>query len=122
MLLLDPKAFKTYCALSPDGDYALKLQKRKKPRSNSQNAYYWGVVVQTLSEETGHFPDEIHEAMKLKFLRKHCDKLKLDSVRSTTDLSTVEFEEFMAQIRMFAAADLNITIPLPNEVDFAHWG
>jgi hypothetical protein len=41
--------------------------------------------------------------------------------KSTTELSTIEWEEYMDQIRTFATEFLNITIPLPNEtltIDF----
>jgi hypothetical protein len=89
------------------------LAKKTKPRSNNQNAYYWGVVIQLISDHTGYSPDEAHDAMIMKFLQEH--KANLDSIKSTTDLSTVEFEDYMSTIRMFASINLDCYIPEPNE-------
>ena len=99
-----------------DGNYELIIRKQKKHRSLQQNAYYWGVVLKILSIETGHTDEEVHQHMKWRFLRKKGGKL--ETVRSTTDLSTVEMENYLADIRMFSAQDLNIQIPEPNEVDY----
>lgn len=58
----------------------------------------------------------MHEALKFKFLR--VEKEGIESARSTTDLTTTEFEEYMNQIRIWALTELDVKIPLPNEVDF----
>lgn len=85
-------------------------------RSLKQNAYYWSVVLELLSEETGFTPVEVHEALKAKFLPSRTAPWKDLPIpsRSTTDLTTKEFEEYMAQVRTWAA-QLGVLIPLPNE-------
>jgi hypothetical protein len=40
-------------------------------RSIQANRYYWGVIVQLLSEYTGYSVDEMHDVLKAKFLPKH---------------------------------------------------
>jgi len=40
---------------------------------------------------------------------------KLTRTRSTTDLTTVEFEDFCSRVRTWASKTLKIIIPLPNE-------
>ena len=90
------------------------IGRRRKHRSNSQNDYYWGVVVALLSQELGYFPDEVHEGLKFKFLKRKGDVI--ETARSTTELSTREFEEYLEGIRTWAASELNTVIPEPNEV------
>lgn len=89
-------------------------------RSNPQNSYYWGVVIELISEHTGFTLDEVHEILKHKFLAKRVfiksAQEYVDITKSTTILSTVEMEEFLSQIRRWAVIDLGISIPEPNEI------
>lgn len=90
---------------------------KKKMRSLQQNAYYWGVVIDILANETGYTKDEMHEALKVKFLQYE-NVPGLPTMRSSTDLSTVEFETYMEMIRRWASQDLGIVIPEPNQTQF----
>ena len=85
-------------------------------RSVQQNRYYWGVVVDLLAAYTGYLPEEMHEALKMLFLKDNTRKIP--TLRSTTELTTIEFEDFLEGVRVWAASELNCIIPLPNEVDF----
>ncbi len=93
-----------------EGNVQIIIEKPKKRRSENEHRYYWGVIVKLISDHTGHSKDEIHEALKHKFL---WDGLV---ARSTTRLSVSEAEEFYAQVRMWAASELELMIPLPNEI------
>lgn len=86
----------------------------KKNRSSPQNNYLWGVVYALISGHTGYTPEEVHEAMKLKFLRKYTDS-PLPSLRSTTELSTAEFEDYVEKIRQWGSTECNLVIPSPND-------
>ena len=88
----------------------------KKDRSNEQNRYYWGVVIRLLSEHLGYTDDEMHDALKMMFLKDN--SRDIPTLRSTTELTTVEFEKYLEEVRMWAANMLGFYIPLPNEVDF----
>jgi hypothetical protein len=91
------------------------IRKHKAQRSNSQNSYYWGVVLPILGGYFGYENDEVHFALRNKFLKKGaCD---LETARSTASLSTAEFEEYLEDIRRWAITDYNVNIPLPNEVE-----
>ena len=86
-------------------------------RSGRQNRYLWAVCYKILSDETGHSTEEIHDFMKSMFLPRFFITIggKEQEVRkSTTELSTVEFEEYLMRIRVFAG-EMNCSIPLPNE-------
>lgn len=97
-------------------DVYLSITKGK--RSILQNNYYHGVVVKILAQELGHAPTEMHDILRLEFLkigeRKIGDKTFIIA-RSTTELTTSEFNEYVDQIRLWSNRDLNIYIPEPNE-------
>ena len=92
------------------------IRKYKSKRSNEQNSYYWGVVLDILSKHTGYESDEMHEILKFKFLRKRINN-EVEYVQSTTKLNTAEMEEYLEKIRRWAAIELFCTIPLPNECE-----
>lgn len=105
-------------------DYLLSLEgkevevvvrKWKKERSNNQNRYYWGVVIKLLSEYLGYTDEEMHDALKMLFLKD--ESRKVPTLRSTTELNTVEFEKYLENIRMWAAQMFGFYIPTPNEVE-----
>jgi len=87
----------------------------KKHRSNPQNKYYFKVVVGLIAEEIGDTVENTHEALKAKFLYDMSGELP--KVRSTTDLSTVEFDEYMEAVKRWASEYLNIYIPDPELID-----
>lgn len=96
------------------------MKRWDKNRSNDQNSYYHGVVIKLLSEHTGYDEDDMHEILKSLFLsdreRLMWDKRKkVTRVKSTSTLTTVEFEQYLDKVRKWAAAELGVYIPLPNE-------
>lgn len=86
-------------------------------RSNKQNKYYWKVVIGYIADDLKWLPEEVHEAFKQKFLMDYSTP-GLQRMRSTTELSTGEFEEYTERCRQFGAEFLNIQIPLPNETEY----
>lgn len=105
------------CGYSPSG----------KGRSNPQNSYYWGCVVQILSDELGYTPNEVHEIIKHKFLTekkiviRRKTEIPLNFSKSTTQLDTKEFEELMSKVRQWASIELGIYIQEPNEETNKNW-
>ena len=114
-------------AIQMIGDCKGKLifEKSYKKRSNDQNAYYWGVVIDLF--QTGYFaetgenctPDEAHEYLKNKFNTKEavCEGTGeiLNMVQSTQTLTTVQYEEYLIACRNFIHEYFGILVPLPNE-------
>lgn len=91
-----------------------------KNRSGNQNKYYWGVVLTMIAAETGHTTEEIHEYLKDMLLPKvyvSINGKERQLAKSTTSLDTFFFEQYLDQVRSFAATELNMTIPMPNEID-----
>lgn len=97
------------------GDIEVIVRKPQQPRSLKENNYYWGVIIKMISEETGAFPDDVHYELKRMFLKQSGDKIPV--LISTTDLSTTEFEDFLSKVRIWAANELGIMIPQPNECE-----
>jgi hypothetical protein len=89
------------------------IRKPRTKRSDVQNSYYWGVVIELLSKELGYDKDEMHEILKYKFLQSNA--MGMPYIKSTTKLSTGEFEEYLSKIKQWAAEFLHIVIPDPNE-------
>jgi len=99
-----------------DGKYWIEIKNKKPSRSSQQNRYYWGVVLQAMSETTGYSVDEMHQLMARKYLAY--EKYDLMFSRSTTQLDTKEFEEYMEKLRHFASVELACWIPEPNEENY----
>lgn len=90
----------------------------RKVRSGNQNRFYWGICMSMIALETGHSPEEIHEWCKDAFLPRSYVTIagvEREIAKSTTDLTTTEFEAYLDRIRAFAAQELRMNIPLPNE-------
>lgn len=83
---------------------------KKMTRSQKQNAYYWGVVLKIMGAEIGYLDSEIHQLMGKEFLSYEKSPGEL-FIRSTTELNTKEFEDYLTNVRRFAATELNIFVP-----------
>ena len=86
---------------------------KKQTRSQAQNAYYWGVVLDIIGKDLGYEPEEAHQIFTEMFLSYEKDSRKF--VKSTTKLNTKEMEQYLEKVRRFASMELSIFIPLPNE-------
>ena len=107
-------SLKRFFQTLPDGQYIWPHPaKPKKNRSGQQNRYYWGVVCKLVSDHTGYTPEESHQIMAEMFLSY--EKEGKVFTRSTTKLRTADFEIYMEQCRRWAAMELRIYLPLPNE-------
>ena len=93
------------------------IDKKRKKRSRRENNYYWAVPVAIVAEFTGFTSEEAHESLKWLFLKKK-NEVGIETCRSTTELSTVEFEEYCSKIRQYFAETFQLDIPEPNEISW----
>lgn len=119
----DKEKFKQHVDSLPDNDYYITIDKNKKDRSLRQNAYYWGVVIELIAKHMGHPKDEydfVHQKLASDFLgfKKEVLGREFWIVPSTASLTTVQFEDYLSTLRMFAAQTLGVNVPEPNEVDY----
>ena len=96
------------------------------------NAYYWGVILDYISRETGMTPEEVHEGYKIKFRYtqefRYNPKTKQWQFYIGTGSTVVDerlFWEYIEKVVSDAWHELHIVIPRPsevfcNELDFRH--
>ena len=109
------------CALK--GEIEITARQIRATRSAPQNRYYWAVIVALLSEHTGYTPDEVHALLKAKFLPKVLavqdgnGEIKGEFVigGTTRTLNKNEFSEYCEAIRRWAAMELDVVIPDPDD-------
>lgn len=102
--------FKDFLATHEGRTLVIELE--KKGRSHSQNAYYW-VYLGVIARETGDTANDLHELFKRKFLPPVIKSVRgeeLSVARSTTELSKVEFGEYLERICAL------VEIPLPDPI------
>lgn len=94
------------------------IRKPERSRSIMQNRYYW-FILGLLEADTGIYKDDFHDYFGEKFRRstKEFNGEPMEFTNSSTALNTVEFEDYMTKIRMFASTELGIYLPLPNETE-----
>jgi hypothetical protein len=108
--------FKKFLASFPDEKRVeVSVEKIKKKRSNEQNRWYWGCILKLISEHTGDDPEDLHEALKAHLSPKHIVG-NVVVASGTRYLDTVDFGQYCEKVRRWAAEELNINIPDPNEV------
>jgi len=108
----------------PDGSYLVTI-KSKKHRSLNQNRFWWGALLPLVKmglNDAGYSEvktvEDAHEVLKALFLKKHIsnpDGLALEMSGSTAELTTVEFNELIEKVQMWASDFLGVVIPNPGE-------
>ena len=97
--------------------WAFSLKRKQKARSLSQNALYWKWM-DKIADETGHTKDELHEAVARMFLPLKSLDLGGEErfvAQTTTKLSVTKMSEYMDRIHAWAATDLGVHLPIPEE-------
>ncbi len=100
------------------------LEERKKIRSLSQNAYYWGVVIPAIVNLFNEHGNNVCAEQVHEFLKDEVGKLtetvslpdgELKKISgSSAALKAHEFELYLERVRAWAAS-WEVAIPLPNE-------
>jgi hypothetical protein len=103
----------------------IKIEKAKKKRSTQQNRFYYGVIipiVQNCLKEAGHLMtnESTHDLIKLKFLKEALFVNEetgevIERIKSTTELSTSQFMDLLAEINNFTFEYFGVSLPSPND-------
>lgn len=108
-------------------DVMITFSKPKKSRSNNQNAYYWGVVINLIQEglldATGELrsSNDIHYNILLPLFAPINEIVNNDTGEvlneriTSSGMTTTQFMEYILDIQKWSAEFLNIDIPNPNE-------
>jgi tagatose-1,6-bisphosphate aldolase len=103
----------------------ITIEKRKNKRSNPQNAYFHGVVLPLVYnglKELGHTMPlaDVKDLLKLKFLKvpifvnEETGEIT-EKIKNTSELTTIEFMEFVSEIQRWSSENLGVNIPDPNQ-------
>lgn len=119
---IDTGKIRSYTRFLKNGFYELTIRKPTRVRSIQQNAYFHGVVVQILSDETGIDFFEVKDLLKSLFLKKEIVFMgkTYEIVQHSANLDTIDFNKFVKNVQAFASEN-GINIPDPKEVDLDHY-
>ena len=105
-------------------------------RTLNQNAYYWGTIVymiwtelkgrglqaSDLSTRTGDLlRNDVHDFLRSMFAQREkfniiTEEVEIETI-STKNMTSIEFTNYVERIRQWAAEELGLEIPDPNEQD-----
>ena len=117
-------AFAKWLAAPGRESVTIDAKDTRPKRSSDANRYYWGVCVELIHEALKEGGIELsregtHELLRVRFLSVDRpigkDGEFVTYVRSTTELDTKEFVEYVESCKRFAAEYLGTVIPEPNE-------
>ncbi|MCP4645793.1 MAG: hypothetical protein GY851_35435 [bacterium] len=92
-----------------NGRVQVELKRVSTRRTLDQNAYYWACL-KIAGDSLGYETEDLHRTFASMFLVDRSGKLPI--VRSTTDLTTVEFMTYLAAIAR-QCAELGVIMPEP---------
>jgi hypothetical protein len=110
-----PDAFRKELELFDGKDVWVEIRENKKKRSTFQNNYYWGVVVPSFLEILAKAgldfnSEKVHDILKTRFLLVKDPYVR---IKSTTELSPDEFNNYIMNLQAWAATDFDYIIPDP---------
>lgn len=112
--------------LNCDGkQWDVEIKPHKKQRTVRANNLYWQWLT-IIGAEIGYTKDEMHDIFREKFLPVDHDEvigIKRKRLTSTSapDFSTAMMSEYMQQIDRFAAQELGILLPHPDDDAYTQW-
>ena len=119
LVLTDRPRFDAYVRTLAGKDVEVVVRRRKSQRSLQQNKYWFAVPVPILAEHCGYTKTQMHYA-----LLGECWGYTLGPtgqpipVRpSSSELNTAEFAHMIDWCLTWAASELQVRIPEPNEVE-----
>lgn len=104
------------CSLLRNGEYTVKIVRKTKPRTISQNALMW-LWYTCMEDSTGQPKEDFHEYYKQKFLGRdiYIGQTPSRVYGSTTDLNTAQFTNYLEKVKADAATEFGIILPLPED-------
>lgn len=100
------------------------IQRKRKHRSLEQNQYYWGVIVPVVMQGLTDAGYRVTKESTHEFLKATFNKMELvneqtgeflQTIGSTSQMSTVDMMTYFDKITQWAVEFLNVEIPQPGE-------
>ena len=110
------RSFEAMCDLLRNGEYVVKIVRKSKPRSVSQNALMW-MWYKCMEDATGTSKDDFHDYYKAKYLSRqaYVGKRCFIVAGSTAQLNTIQMTDFLNKVKADAATEFGINLPLPED-------
>ena len=107
-----------------DTEMEITISKKFKRRSQGApgeftnfNGYLWHVVLRMIGDEIGELDlDQVHAWTQIAVGNCNIMKDGTKVPKGTSEMSGGEFSDYCQRVRVWAAQELNLTIPEPNEV------
>ncbi len=99
------------------------IRAKRSKRSLDQNALWWSLIVPAIADEVGYDRsehDECHYALVARFFGTHVDKISGATIANarSSKLSTKQFTELIDGTVKWAAQELGLVLPMPDDVPF----
>lgn len=109
-------------AAMKDGPVVVTIQRKRPSRTIQQNAFYHGVVIKMIADETGQDHESVHEFLKRECNAQHVEMTNRQTGEvyeawiggSTAALNVNDFYDFVERSRAWAAEFLGLSIPDPD--------
>lgn len=107
-----------------NGEYTIRFERAKKPRSNDQNRLMWlwfTCIAKSWSEATGRTfsPQVVHDTYCTLFLPINTPRGQIAG--HTSSLTTEQMTAFLNNVQADAASEYGITLPNPEDIYFEMW-
>lgn len=113
------KSFDFMCSLLRNGEYTVKILRKSKPRTISQNSLMW-MWYKCMEDATGQRKEDFHDYYKAKFIAREIaiGGRWVTVVGSTSDLNTLQMTNYLENVKADAAAEFGIMLPLPADRNY----
>lgn len=104
------RAAEVIATLPSNKKWQIEVKEWRGKRTNAQNRLLWAIYT-AIANATGHTPEEVHDAMKAKFLPPRVISLGGEEVTippTTTATDVPEFSEYVERVQSFAATELGV--------------
>lgn len=103
----------------------VEIKPHKKQRTHRQNSLMWKWYT-IIGNELGYEKDEIHDVLREKFLPVQYVEImgiqkKILTSTSSPDFTTAMEAEYLEKMDRFAAQDLGILLPHPEDDAYTQW-
>src|SRR5690606_26814880 len=106
-------------------EVVVTVQRKTRKRSLEQNAWLWGVALPLIAEHLGydrHELDDLHyDLLSVRFGTKAVAPRvpgappRIVPSRTSADMTTTEFSDYMDWLVRYAAQEFGVVIPLPDD-------
>jgi len=103
--------------LPENKSFEINISLLRKRRSLPQNSLYW-LWLSCIAHETGNDRNYLHQFFGIEYLPHESRKVFqrfIDMPISTTTLDSAQFTAYLDKIRAFAASELGIVLPDPED-------